>query len=116
MPPDEITGLIIYGSVFFATASLVEEQLPVVTEETRHAVVILNLEGEDDLGSTFLEILDRYASSLKENQSNCCSPAVSEHVMTQLNQTGIGENHWPGEYLYIYRKNRRISHRRLRCG
>ena len=91
VPPDEITMLTIYGSVFFATAPLVEEQLPVVTEESRHAVVILHLQGEDDLGSTFLEILDRYAGSLREQQSKLMLSAVSEHVGNQLEETGIAK-------------------------
>ncbi len=91
VPPNEITGLVIYGSVFFATASLVEEQLPVVTEDTRHAVVILHLQGEEDLGSTFLEILERYARSLKEAQSKIVLSAVSEHVNNQLQDTGLAK-------------------------
>ena len=83
--------LMVYGSVFFATAPLVEEQLPEVTEESRHAVVLLNLRGEDDLGSTFLEILDRYAGSLREQDSKLMLSAVSQHVGTQLEQTGIAK-------------------------
>jgi SulP family sulfate permease len=92
VPPNEITGLVIYGNVFFATASLVEEQLPEVDEETRHAVVILHLQGEEDLGSTFIEILDRYAGSLKDKQSKLILSAVSEPVEDQLNQTGIAKS------------------------
>jgi SulP family sulfate permease len=92
VPPNEITGLVIYGNVFFATASLVEEQLPEVDEETRHAVVILHLQGEEDLGSTFIEILDRYAGSLKDKQSKLILSAVSTPVEDQLNQTGIAKS------------------------
>jgi SulP family sulfate permease len=89
VPPHEITGLVIYGSVFFATASLVEEQLPEVSEETRHAAVILHLQEEEDLGSTFLEILARYAASLQEHDSKLILSAVSEPVANQLRETGV---------------------------
>ena len=61
-------------------------------KETRHAIVILHLEGEDDLGSTFLEILDRYATSLKERESKLILSAVSELVEKQLNETGIAKS------------------------
>jgi SulP family sulfate permease len=54
--------------------------------------VILHLQGEDDLGSTFLEILDRYATSLKERESKLILSAVSELVEKQLNETGMAKS------------------------
>jgi SulP family sulfate permease len=89
VPPDQVTGLIIYGSVFFATAPLVEEQLPKPNEDTRRAAVILHLQGEEDLGSTFLEVVDRYATSLKEHSSRLILAGATTQVADQLKQTEI---------------------------
>jgi sulfate permease, SulP family len=48
--------LVPYGSLFYASAPLFKEQLPVVSPDTRHAVVILGLRDEDNVGSTFLQV------------------------------------------------------------
>jgi sulfate permease, SulP family len=69
IPAGEVTMLTPYGSLFFATARLVEAELPEVTAATRHAVVIMNLRRESDLGSTFLGVLGRYADLLRANSS-----------------------------------------------
>ena len=80
----------VYGSVFFATAPLIEEQLPVVTDDTRNAVVILGLRGGVGLGSTFLEVLERYAD-LREHNSKLMLASVTEEVESQLKETGIAQ-------------------------
>ena len=89
VPSNQVTALAVYGSVFFANASLVEQQLPEVTEDTRRAVVILSLRGGTGLGSTFLEVLERYAASLREHQSRLILAGVTEDVESQLNETQI---------------------------
>ena len=89
VPSNQVTTLAIYGSVFFATASLVEERLPEVTDDTRHAVVILAFQGGEGPGSTFLEVLERYALSLREHQSRLILAGVSENVADQLDETEI---------------------------
>jgi SulP family sulfate permease len=104
VPPDQVTGLIIYGSVFFATASLVEEQLPTVTEDTRRAVVLLHLQGEEDLGSTFIGVLEHYATSLKEHESKLMLSGVNAHLKDQLNQTEVAQSiGWENVFLYTGR-------------
>jgi SulP family sulfate permease len=89
VPSNQVTALAVYGSVFFANASLVEERLPDVTEDTRQAVVILSLRGGTGLGSTFLEVLERYATSLREHQSRLILSSVTEEVESQLSETEI---------------------------
>jgi len=69
LPSNQPTLLVAYGSLFFATAPLFEKQLPDVTPQTHNAVVILNLRSSSDLGSTFLQVLDRYADDLREHNS-----------------------------------------------
>jgi len=69
VPPRQATILVPYGSLFYAAAPVFNEQLPVVTEATRHAAVILVLRGKRDLGSTFLEVIVRYANALRQQGS-----------------------------------------------
>lgn len=56
VPPNRVKLLVAYGSLFFATAPLFEEQLPDGSPETERAVVIIDLRKSEDLGSTFLQV------------------------------------------------------------
>ena len=89
VPANEITVLVPYGSLFFATASLMEDQFPKVDEDTYHAVVILQLIQEEDLGSTFLKVIERYATDLKEHDSKLIISGASERAKRQLTRTGL---------------------------
>ncbi len=89
LPANEVVFLVPYGSLFFAAAPLFEEQLPEITEETNNTVVILNLRGFDDLGSTFLTVLERYTADLQEHQSKLMLAGVSLSVKEQLENTGL---------------------------
>jgi SulP family sulfate permease len=91
VPSNDVTVIVVYGSVFFATAPLIEEKLPDVTEETHNAVIILTLRAEEDLGSTFLEVLGRYATDLNDHNSKLILTEVSSLVRDQLDQTKIAE-------------------------
>jgi SulP family sulfate permease len=91
VPSNEVTYLMPYGSVFFATAPLIEEELPSVTDETHNAVIILGLRGEEDLGSTFLEVLERYATDLHDHSSKLMLAGVGPLMRVQLDQTGIAQ-------------------------
>jgi SulP family sulfate permease len=93
-PPDEVPGqqvtiLVPYGSLFFAAAPVFNEQLPMVTEDSRHAVVILGLRGETELGSTFLEVLTRYGEALRCQESRLMLVGVAPSVRRQLERTGM---------------------------
>ena len=89
VPPEEITILVPYGSVFYAAAPMFEEQLPEVSDASRHAVVIIGLRGETDVGSTFLEVLARYARSLDEQESKLMLTGVDQNVRDQIERTGV---------------------------
>ena len=72
-PPEQIPdgGIIILqpiGSLFFAGAAKFEDQLPAVGQAKR-AVVILRLRDRDEVGSTFLRIVERYTRSLQATSS-----------------------------------------------
>ena len=66
VPANEVTILMPYGSLFYAAAPVFSAQLPEVTDATRHAAVVLLLRGQTEVGSTFLNVLTRYAGQLHE--------------------------------------------------
>ncbi len=89
VPGRQVTVLVPYGSLFFAAAPVFNEQLPAVTEGSRYAVVILVLRGEKDVGSTFLQVLTRYADLLHEQSSTLMLTGVESHVKEQIERTEI---------------------------
>ena len=89
LPANDVLLLIPYGSLFFAAAPIFEKQLPDVTEETTNTAVVLNLRGYEDLGSTFLEVLERYTDDLQEHHSKLILGGVHESVIGQLEKTGL---------------------------
>jgi SulP family sulfate permease len=89
VPGGQAIALIPYGSLFYAAAPTFEAQLPAVTAASRHAVVLIGLRGETDVGSTFLEVLNRYARALQGQQSKLMLVGVDEHVRRQLEDTGV---------------------------
>jgi len=56
--------------LFFAAAPVFEEILPDVVDTTNDSVVILRLRGRTDLGSTFMDVLRRYAEELNAVDSH----------------------------------------------
>ena len=88
VPAKKTLVLVPYGSLFFAAADAFEKELPKVTEETHHSVVILNLRQRSELGSTFLGVLKRYAGELQERQSRLVLVEVGEETMIQFEKTG----------------------------
>ncbi len=89
VPPQKITILIPYGSLFYAAAPVFNAQLPEVTEASRHAVVILALRGKKDVGSTFLQVVMRYARELQRRESKLMLVGIAPNVLTQMERTGI---------------------------
>ena len=89
LEPDTVTILVPFGSLFFAAATIFEEQLPKLNDETRNSVVIINLHGKPDLGSTFLGILERYAQELKDHQSKLMLAEISSGAKTVMEDTGL---------------------------
>jgi SulP family sulfate permease len=86
LPSDKVTVLHVYGSLFFAGARNLEEDLPQV-DKTQHAVVILSLRGHTELGSTFIEVLERYAHALQANENTLILVSVDPAVYEQLKDT-----------------------------
>jgi SulP family sulfate permease len=86
---DEIMILQPYGSLFFAAAPVFEELLPDTTETTNNSVIILRLRGRTDLGSTFMDVLRRYAESLNEANSKLVLISADDRIHQQLAATKV---------------------------
>ena len=86
---DEIVILQPYGSLFFAAAPVFEELLPDVVDTTANSVVILRLRGRTDLGSTFMDVLRRYAEELTEASSKLVIISADERIHEQLAVTRV---------------------------
>ena len=91
LPAHEVVILQPYGSLFFAAATGFEAQLPVVSDASRNSVVILRLRGRTDLGTTFMDVLYRYAQSLAAVGSKLVIVSAAAQIREQLAVGGIAE-------------------------
>ena len=85
LPPNEVVALQPFGPIFFATAAVLLQQMPTVTSQTEHSVVILRIRGSDEAGTTFLNILGKYSQSLQEANSKLMIVTNNQHVINQIN-------------------------------
>jgi sulfate permease, SulP family len=85
----EVIVLQPYGAIFFASAAVLQEQLPEVTSVTRHSVVILRIRGADDAGATFIDTLAQYATVLEQVDSKLVIVTDNERLVRQLGKTGV---------------------------
>ena len=91
LAPGDIVILQPYGSLFFAAAPTFEDALPKVTPASRGSVVIVRLRGRAELGTTFIDVLARYATSLQGVGSRLYLVSTNARVDEQLAATGIRE-------------------------
>jgi SulP family sulfate permease len=111
-PPADVAGgtvLVLqpYGSLFFASAPVLEAQLPRVTPGSEGAVVIIRLRGIDHLGLTLVDVLRRYALHLAGEGATLKLVLSGDRVVRQARAEGLtdllGEEHvyigteWLGE-------------------
>lgn len=85
--PRRVVVLVPAGSLFFAAAPIFEEALPDTTRADR-SVVILSLRGYDNVGSTFLTVLDHFIEDLKEHDSKLVLAELNDELWGQLVHTG----------------------------
>ena len=89
LPAGEVVALQPYGSLFFAAAPVLESQLPAPAATSLNSVVILRLRGRTDLGTTFMDVLRRYAQALTAAGSKLVIVSASERIQEQLRVTGV---------------------------
>lgn len=101
----EVIALQPYGSLFFASAPVLEAQLPGVVGGTSHSAVILRLRGIDQIGLSHVHVLRRYALELQGADSTLevivTNDAVRANLATGglLDVIGEGACHRGGEWL-----------------
>jgi SulP family sulfate permease len=83
---NSITILYAWGALFFASARTIEDLLPDASEAKR-AVVILRMHGRSRIGSTFIQIVERYAGRLQANGGKLMLSGLSQNVWDQLERT-----------------------------
>jgi SulP family sulfate permease len=88
---DEVVVLQPYGSLFFAAAPVFEDLLPDVVGGSANSVVILRLRGRTDLGSTFMDVLRRYAEQLDGASSKLVIISADRRIHEQLAVTRVTE-------------------------
>ena len=112
LPAAEVVVLQPYGSLFFAAAPVFEAALPAVRERSCHSVVILRLRGRSDLGTTFMDVLRRYATSLNEVGSKLVIVSANERIQEQLAVTGVTDVIGPSN---VYEGDERVGATVLRA-
>jgi len=85
---EQVTALDIYGSVFYAGADVIGAQLPKATGSHRPAVVI-RLRGRTEVGSTFLQLVERYRSEVEQAGGVLFLAGVGPELRVQLERTGV---------------------------
>lgn len=103
-PPDEVgvNEVIVlqpYGSLFFAAAQTFGDALPDVTDRTANSVVVIRFRGKADLGSTLMEVLNRYSRMLTAANSKLVIICSDSDMVYQLAVTGVTET-VGGENIY----------------
>jgi sulfate permease, SulP family len=88
IPNDGVTVLMIYGSLVFAAAAALDKILPVVDSDTCRAVVLMTLRGRAEVGSTFMDVVRRYALLLRSQGGKLMLSGVGPELMYQLERTG----------------------------
>ena len=88
LPSGEIVVLQPIGSLFFAGVAELEEHLPEVGQAQR-TVVLIRLRDRDEVGSTFIRALDRYARALQAGDNKLMLEGLSERVLEQFEETDL---------------------------
>ena len=88
VPSGEILLIQPVGSLFFAGAAEFEEDLPVVGD-ARGSVVIIRLRDRDEVGSTFIRLIERYTRSLQQQGNLLMLEGLNERVLEQLQNTDV---------------------------
>ena len=117
LPSGEIVALQPIGSLFFAGAAEFEERLPEVGDAQR-AVVIIGLRDRDEIGSTFVRIIERYAKQLDATGNKLMLAGMNERIMEQLEKTELmtllgREDVFPAEPQYFGPLNKALAQAQL---
>ena len=99
LPSNQVVVLHVWGTLFFSGAYTLQERLP-EAEVAQRPVVILRLRGRSHIGSTFIQVLERYAKELQDNNGKLMLSGVSVRVLEQLDKTKTFES-IPKEDIFL---------------
>lgn len=85
--PEQVVVLVPAGSLFFAATSIFEDALPEL-DKADHSAVIISLRSYDNVGSTFLTVLEKFDAELTEHDSKLILAELSDDLWGQLAHTG----------------------------
>ena len=89
VPAGEVVVLATYGSLFFASAPAFEAQLPRAVGTDTRGVVVLRLRAKEELGSTVVQVLLKYAEQLAATGSRLMLAGLTPGVRRQVDDTGL---------------------------
>jgi len=90
LPDRSLTVLDVYGSVFYAGTDVIDRLLPDALG-AKDAVVVLRLRGRADVGSTFLNLVKRYAKQLEDGGGYLALVGIGPALFDQLVRTGVAD-------------------------
>ena len=104
-------------SDLFAGAAEFEELLHEVGDAHR-TVVIVGLRDREEIGSTFVRIIERYAKKLDSTGNKLMLAGMNERIMEQLEKTELmgllgKEDVFPAEPQYFGQLNKALAEARL---
>lgn len=91
LPSWAVTALQIRGSLFYAAVDRLEGMLP-SAREAEYPAVILSLRGQEDINSTFINLLERYGEKIGASHGKLFLAGVGKHAKEQLDRTGTTED------------------------
>ena len=91
LPDNRVTVLHVRGSMYFAAARTIQEALP-AAKQSKRAVVIVRLRGVDQVGTTMISVMERYAAELHAGGGQIMLSGVDETVRDQLYRTETTES------------------------
>ena len=103
-PPKELASrsvpvLQVYGTLFYATADKLAEKLP-HSKDAERPVVILRLRNQRSIGSTFIRLLENYATQMQASGGKLMLAGINEKVLYQLEITETTEK-IPREDIFL---------------
>lgn len=85
---NDVTVLDVYGSLLYAGSRTLQVRLPDVAAN-EHAALVLRLRGRAQLGTTFLHVIEDYATRLGEHDGRVFLSGVSPELLEQLTNSGV---------------------------
>jgi len=99
LPTRSVTILQIRGNLFYAAVDKLEEMLP-SARQAEYPVVILSLYGQDEINSTFINLLERYNEQIESSHGKLMLAGVCDRIKGQLDETETTEELFGEEDIF----------------